>query len=73
MIFIVLTKILVFEEAQVMIFYLQEEMGELADADERRFRSLRATKEFQLLSAADVICCTCVSAADNRLAHMRIK
>lgn len=48
-------------------------MGELADADERRFRALRMAKERQLLAAAEVICCTCVSAADNRLAHMRIK
>lgn len=52
---------------------LKEEMGELADADERRFRALRMAKERQLLAAAEVICCTCVSAADNRLAHMRIK
>ncbi|MCP9260186.1 Regulator of nonsense transcripts 1 [Dirofilaria immitis] len=52
---------------------LKEEMGELADADERRFRSLRIAKECQLLAAADVICCTCVSAADSRLTHMRIK
>lgn len=48
-------------------------MGELADADERRFRALRIAKECQLLAAADVICCTCVSAADSRLSHMRIK
>uniref|UniRef100_A0A915AFQ8 DNA helicase n=1 Tax=Parascaris univalens TaxID=6257 RepID=A0A915AFQ8_PARUN len=52
---------------------LKEEIGELADADERRFRTLRMAKEKQLLGAADVICCTCVSAADNRLSHMRIK
>ncbi|KAL3998575.1 hypothetical protein ACH3XW_15610 [Acanthocheilonema viteae] len=52
---------------------LKEEIGELADVDERRFRALRMAKECQLLTAADVICCTCVSAADNRLAHMRIK
>ncbi|VDN82417.1 unnamed protein product [Brugia pahangi] len=52
---------------------LKEEMGELADADERRFRALRIAKECQLLAAADVICCTCVSAADSRLSHMRIK
>ncbi|VDK45025.1 unnamed protein product [Anisakis simplex] len=52
---------------------LKEEIGELADADERRFRTLRMAKEKQLLGSADVICCTCVSAADNRLAHMRIK
>lgn len=57
----------------LMVRSLQEEIGELADADERRFRTLRMAKEKQLLGAADVICCTCVSAADNRLSHMRIK
>lgn len=29
--------------------------------------------EKQLLVAADVICCTCVSAADPRLSRMRIR
>ncbi|VDM94925.1 unnamed protein product [Thelazia callipaeda] len=52
---------------------LKEEMGELAEADERRFHKLRKTKERQLLLAADVICCTCVSAADSRLSQMKIK
>lgn len=48
-------------------------MGELSAADERRFVALRTAKERQLLAAADVICCTCISAADSRLSHMRIK
>lgn len=61
------------EECSSFVFYLQEEMGELADADERRFRALRIAKECQLLSAADVICSTCISAADSRLKRMRIK
>ncbi|VDM44951.1 unnamed protein product [Toxocara canis] len=52
---------------------LKDEIGELAESDERRFRALRLLKEKQLLAAADVICCSCISAADPRLSHMRIK
>lgn len=52
---------------------LKEEMGELSSQDQDRYLSLKQVKEFQLLQAADVICCTCISAADARLRKLRIR
>lgn len=46
---------------------LRDETGELSGADEKRFRQLRRAAERELLSAADVICTTCVGAGDPRL------
>ncbi|KAL3110234.1 hypothetical protein niasHT_015837 [Heterodera trifolii] len=46
---------------------LKEEIGELSQADQNRFMALRRQKEQELLSKADVICCTCITAADVRL------
>lgn len=48
-------------------------MGELSASDQERYVSLKKIGEHQLLAAADVICCTCSSAADPRLSRMRIK
>ncbi|CAI4225896.1 unnamed protein product [Auanema sp. JU1783] len=52
---------------------LKEEMGELSSADQERYIKLKKIGESQLLLAADVICCTCSSAADPRLSRIRIK
>ncbi|CAD5209734.1 unnamed protein product [Bursaphelenchus xylophilus] len=46
---------------------LKEEVGELSQGDEQRFKQLTLTKEKELLSKAEVICCTCISAADARM------
>lgn len=55
------------------LFQLKAELGELAPADERRFRHLRNVAEREILQAADVICTTCVSAGDPRLANFRFR
>ena len=52
---------------------LKEAVGELSVADERRYRQLRQRVEARILDNADVVCCTCVSAADPRVARLRFK
>uniref|UniRef100_A0A1I8BRP6 DNA helicase n=1 Tax=Meloidogyne hapla TaxID=6305 RepID=A0A1I8BRP6_MELHA len=52
---------------------LKEEIGELSQADQNRFMSLRRQKENELLSKADVICCTCITSADVRLAKKEFR
>uniref|UniRef100_A0A915E9R4 DNA helicase n=1 Tax=Ditylenchus dipsaci TaxID=166011 RepID=A0A915E9R4_9BILA len=52
---------------------LKNEVGELSTSDEKRFISLRNAKEQELLSRADVICCTCVTAADKRLSQREFR
>ncbi|THD20660.1 Regulator of nonsense transcripts 1 [Fasciola hepatica] len=46
---------------------LKDETGELSEDDENRYRILKRELERELLLAADVICCTCVTAGDVRL------
>lgn len=41
---------------------LKDEIGDLTAADARRYRTLRAQAEREVLQAADVICTTCVGA-----------
>ena len=43
------------------------------DSDERRYRALLRKAELDLLSKADVICCTCVGAGDPRLSKLTFK
>lgn len=50
---------------------LKEEVGELSQADEKRYRMLKRQAERELLEAADVIACTCVGAGDVRLARIK--
>ena len=52
---------------------LKADQGELNQSDEKRFLSLRRQIEREILGNADVICCTCVSALDPRLASNRMK
>ena len=52
---------------------LKDEQGELSVIDEKRYSSLKRQVERELLTSADVICCTCVSAGDPRLAKFRFK
>mmetsp|Transcript_13940 Transcript_13940/g.28550 ORF Transcript_13940/g.28550 Transcript_13940/m.28550 type:complete len:978 (-) Transcript_13940:1621-4554(-) len=52
---------------------LKDELGELTEKDDRRLRSLKRAAEREILSAADVVCCTCVSAGDPRLSSYRFR
>ena len=46
---------------------LKNEVGELSDADTKRFVKLVRKAENDILAKADVVCCTCVGAGDRRL------
>ncbi|CEM31644.1 unnamed protein product [Vitrella brassicaformis CCMP3155] len=52
---------------------LKDEVGELDNEDERKLKKLRGQLENELLTAADVICCTCIGAADARLSKFRFR
>ena len=52
---------------------LKDKQGELSVTDEKRYSSLKRQLEKELLKSADVICCTCVSAGDPRLAQFRFR
>eukprot|EP00536_Pseudo-nitzschia_multiseries_P017192 jgi/Psemu1/224056/e_gw1.1423.1.1 len=52
---------------------LKNEIGELSERDQKKYRSLRNRTEREILQAADVICCTCVGAADPRLKNFRFR
>lgn len=49
------------------LILLRSEVNELSVKDEKRFKALRSKAERDILSNADVICCTCVGAGDPRL------
>uniref|UniRef100_A0A0V0J7I1 Regulator of nonsense transcripts 1 n=1 Tax=Schistocephalus solidus TaxID=70667 RepID=A0A0V0J7I1_SCHSO len=49
---------------------LKDEAGELSQSDEKRYRVLKRELEREILLAADVICCTCVTAGDARLERL---
>jgi len=50
---------------------LKEEVGELSEEDENRYRMLKRLAEQELLEAADVITCTCVAAGDFRICKIK--
>jgi regulator of nonsense transcripts 1 len=52
---------------------LKNELGELSSQDEKKFKSLTRNAEREILSNADVICCTCVGAGDPRLAKLKFR
>jgi regulator of nonsense transcripts 1 len=52
---------------------LKETIGELSVQDERRFRQAKSRLERRILDNADIVCCTCVSAADPRISSLRFK
>ena len=52
---------------------LKNEIGDLSERDQKKYRSLRNRTEREILQAADVICCTCVGAADPRLKNFRFR
>lgn len=47
--------------------------GELVQADENKYRQLKAQTSREILQAADVICTTCVGAGDPRLSNFRFR
>jgi regulator of nonsense transcripts 1 len=51
---------------------LKDETGELSVSDERRYIALKKKVEKQILEAADVICCTCVSAGESIFQFIRV-
>ena len=55
------------------LIQLKNERGELSSNDERKYKTLIKQCEREILSAADVICCTCVGAGDPRLAKMKFR
>ena len=52
---------------------LKNDIGELSDSDERKYRSILRALEHEVLHAADVVCVTCVGAGDPRLSDFRFR
>jgi regulator of nonsense transcripts 1 len=52
---------------------LKSELGELSMQDEKKWRKLTRDAEREILSNADVICCTCVGAGDPRLSKLKFR
>ncbi|KAK7992860.1 hypothetical protein PG988_001654 [Apiospora saccharicola] len=52
---------------------LKNEANELSSQDEKKFKQLTRAAEREILSNADVVCCTCVGAGDPRLAKMKFR
>ncbi|KAI5239264.1 upf1 regulator of nonsense transcripts [Aureobasidium subglaciale] len=52
---------------------LKAELGELSSQDEKKYKQLVRNAEREILTNADVICCTCVGAGDPRLAKLKFR
>jgi regulator of nonsense transcripts 1 len=52
---------------------LKDQQGELTSSDEKKYKQLRRSCERDILLNADVVCCTCVGAGDQRLADFRFR
>ncbi|KAF8495310.1 ATP dependent helicase [Gautieria morchelliformis] len=55
------------------LIQLKNEQGELSSNDERKYKTLIRTCEKEILSVADVICCTCVGTGDPRLSKFKFR
>ncbi|GAC97823.1 DNA-binding protein SMUBP-2 [Pseudozyma hubeiensis SY62] len=55
------------------LIQLKNEQGELSSSDERKYKALTRACEKEILSTADVICCTCVGCGDPRLAKIKFR
>jgi regulator of nonsense transcripts 1 len=55
------------------LIQLKSELGELSSQDEKKYKQLTKSAEREILSSADVICCTCVGAGDPRLAKFKFR
>jgi len=53
------------------LYKLKEEIGELSEKDESKFRALKRQAEDRILECASVICTTCISSFDRRLKKFR--
>ncbi|KAJ2901744.1 uncharacterized protein MKZ38_001416 [Zalerion maritima] len=52
---------------------LKAQFDQLSSQDEKKFKSLTRMAEREILSNADVVCCTCVGAGDPRLAKLKFR
>ncbi|TKA78901.1 Regulator of nonsense transcripts 1 [Cryomyces minteri] len=52
---------------------LKSELGELSSQDEKKYKALTRAAEREILTNADVICCTCVGAGDPRLSKFKFR
>lgn len=57
----------------VKLTQLKNELGELSSSDEKKFKQLTKAAEREILTNADVVCCTCVGAGDPRLSKMKFR
>ncbi|KAJ5901961.1 hypothetical protein N7495_002489 [Penicillium taxi] len=57
----------------VKLNQLKGELGELSSQDEKRLKQLTRNAEREIISNADVICCTCVGAGDPRLSKLKFR
>lgn len=57
----------------VKLNQLKSELGELSSQDEKKFKQLTRNAEREILTNADVICCTCVGAGDPRLSRSKFR
>lgn len=55
------------------LMQLKDELGELSTQDEKKFKQLTRAAEREILTNADVICCTCVGAGDPRLSKFKFR
>jgi len=53
------------------LFKLKDELGELSNKDENKFKKLKRQAEEKIMGAADVITSTCVASFDRRLKIFR--
>ncbi|KAJ5247534.1 hypothetical protein N7468_002517 [Penicillium chermesinum] len=57
----------------VKLNQLKSELGELSSQDEKRLKQLTRAAEREILTNADVICCTCVGAGDPRISKSKFR
>ncbi|KAF2538046.1 hypothetical protein F2Q68_00020260, partial [Brassica cretica] len=50
-----------------------EQGGELSSSDEKKYESIKRATEREITQSADVICCTCIGAANPRLSNYRFR
>ncbi|KAJ8517197.1 hypothetical protein ONZ45_g5573 [Pleurotus djamor] len=55
------------------LIQLKNEQGELSSGDERKYKTLIRICEKEILTKADVICCTCVGSGDPRLNKLKFR
>lgn len=56
-----------------LCFFVLMLLGELSSSDEKKYKNLKRATEREITQSADVICSTCVGAADLRLSNFRFR